>query len=234
MKAAGGDMSIEPGALGRLRKKYRTEVGQVRIGPTVLEVLDVDPADETLRREEEAGLSGQGELPYWTRIWPATMILARVLLERGRPPGESLLELGAGRGLVGLFAAAAGYRVTITDVSETALEFSRATAELNGLDGITWQMVDWTAPPALPRFELIVGSEILYLESQFPAMVGLFQNHLGPGGQVLLSHGRWPVSHLFFDRLGEGFTTRGREVRLTGPDGDEARVALHQVRPLQP
>ncbi len=226
-------MSIEPGALERLRKKYRTEVGDVRIGRTVLKILDVDPSDETLQGEEEAGLAGRAELPYWTRIWPATMILARVLLERRIRPGERLLELGAGRGLVGLFAATAGYRVTITDVSARALEFSRATAELNDLPDVEFRVVDWTDPPSLPRFDVIVGSEILYLKSQFPAMVAFLQKHLEPGGEVLLSHGRWPVSHQFFEQLGDDFETRGREVRLRGSDGEEVRVALHMVRPVR-
>jgi predicted nicotinamide N-methyase len=226
-------MSIEPGALDRLRHKYRTEVNDVRIGGTVLKILDVDPSDETLKSQEEAGLSGQAELPYWTRIWPATMILARVLLERRHRPDERLLELGAGRGLVGLFAATAGYRVTISDVSAEALEFSRATAELNGLPEVEFQVVDWTAPPAMPRFDLIVGSEILYLESQFPAMRAFLKDHLAPGGEVWLSHGRWPVSHQFFEGLGADFETRGREVRLRGSDGEEVRIALHMIRPVR-
>jgi 2-polyprenyl-3-methyl-5-hydroxy-6-metoxy-1,4-benzoquinol methylase len=226
-------MNIEPGALDRLRKKYRTEVSEVRVGETTLKVLDVDPADETYQDQEAAGLEGKAELPYWTRIWPATVILAKALQGRPVRPGERLLELGAGRGLVGLFAAAAGYRVTITDVSAQALEFSRATAELNDLPGIDWQVLDWTEPAVLPRFHLIAGSEILYLKSQFPAMVSFLKKHLEPEGEVWLSHGRWPVSHGFFEYLGDDFETRGRDVRMRGSDGEEVRVALHRLRPAR-
>lgn len=226
-------MNIETGALDRLKKQYRTEVGQVRIGETTLKILDVDPADETYQDQEAAGLEGKAELPYWTRIWPATMILAKALQGRPVRPGERILELGAGRGLVGLFAAAAGYRVTITDVSVLALEFSRATAELNDLSGIDWQVLDWTAPTVMPRFDLIVGSEILYMKSQFPAMVSFLKKHLDPTGEVWLSHGQWPVSHGFFNFLGDNFETRGREVRMRGSDGEEVRVALHRLRPAR-
>ncbi|MBU0515175.1 MAG: methyltransferase [Proteobacteria bacterium] len=227
-------MDIAAGALGRLLEQYRTEVNEVRIGRTSLKVLDVDPSDETLQRQEAAGLEGRGELPYWTRIWPATMVLAKVLLERPSRPGERLLELGAGRGLVGLFAATAGYRVTISDVSALALDFSRATAELNDLEDVDFQVVDWTAPGIMPRFDVIVGSEILYLKSQFPAMVAFLKSHLEPGGEVYLSHGRWPVSREFFAYLGGDFETKGREVRLRGRDGEDIRVALHLVRPVKP
>lgn len=227
-------MGVAVGALGRLLQDYQTEVSEVRVGRTTLKVLDVDPSDETLQRQEAAGLEGRGELPYWTRIWPATMVLAKLLLERPSRPGERLLELGAGRGLVGLFAATAGYRVTISDASALALDFSRATAELNDLEGVDFQVVDWTDPGIMPRFDVIVGSEILYLKSQFPAMVAFLKTHLEPGGEVFLSHGRWPISREFFAYLGRDFETRGREVSLRGRDGEDVKVALHRVRWLKP
>jgi len=45
-----------------------------------------------------------------------------------RPNNSECLEIGAGIGVAGLFAAAFGYEVTITDIDEYALLFARRLA----------------------------------------------------------------------------------------------------------
>ena len=223
-------MEIPDGALDRIRSAFSTYESTVRVGDTVLRVIEVDPEDQRLKQLESDGLSGEGDLPYWTRIWPATMMLARVVSSRPVKDGQRVLELGAGRGLVGLFAAAVGHRVTITDISPQALEFSRAIAELNNLKDVEHRVLDWSRPGDLGRFGIIAGSEVLYLKSTYPALVDLFKKHLAPGGEIFLSHGRWPISREFFGYLGDEFLSRRREVRLRDENGQEARVWLHYLR----
>lgn len=48
--------------------------------------------------------------------------------------GKSVLELGAGSGLISLFAAQHGAGVTASDISTTAVENIRANAKANGLN----------------------------------------------------------------------------------------------------
>ena len=223
------DGLVADGALDRVRAGFNTYESTVRIGDTELRVLEVDPDDERLRALESDGLSGKGELPYWTKIWPATMMLANFISSRPVRPGARLLELGAGRGLPGLFAAMAGHRVTITDLSEQSLEFSKAIAELNDIGNAEHRILDWNDPGDLGRFEIIAGSEVLYLKSDYPAMVDFLQKHLAPGGEVFLSHGRWPISKEFFAFLGDDFESRRRDVVLRGEDGEEVTISLHYL-----
>jgi len=60
-----------------------------------------------------------------------------VLLARHLPlqPGDSVLDLGAGAGLIGILAARHGHRVVATDVVPAYAECLRANALLNGVGG---------------------------------------------------------------------------------------------------
>jgi len=60
-----------------------------------------------------------------------------VLLARHLPlqPGDAVLDLGAGAGLIGILAARHGHRVVATDVVPTYTECLRANALLNGVGG---------------------------------------------------------------------------------------------------
>jgi release factor glutamine methyltransferase len=49
-------------------------------------------------------------------------------------PGEDVLEVGCGTGIIALHCAKAGARVTASDVSIKAIECTRANAERNDLD----------------------------------------------------------------------------------------------------
>lgn len=60
-----------------------------------------------------------------------------VLLARHLPlqPGDVVLDLGAGAGLIGILAARRGHRVVATDVVPAYAECLRANALLNGIGG---------------------------------------------------------------------------------------------------
>ena len=64
-------------------------------------------------------------------------------------PGDRLLDLGCGSGVVGALAKAAGARVTATDVDERAVAAARA----NGVDDA--RLGDLFAPVGEDRFDLV-------------------------------------------------------------------------------
>jgi release factor glutamine methyltransferase len=61
-----------------------------------------------------------------------------VLLARNLPlrPGDIVLDLGAGAGLIGILAARHGHRVVATDLVPAYVECLRANALLNGVGGL--------------------------------------------------------------------------------------------------
>lgn len=74
--------------------------------------------------------------PYWTSWWGGGVALARWVLDHpARVAGKSLLDLGAGSGLVGIAAAKAGAaRVLAVDVDRYAIAATRLNAAANGVE----------------------------------------------------------------------------------------------------
>jgi release factor glutamine methyltransferase len=72
-------------------------------------------------------------------------------------PGERVLEIGAGLGLVAVLAARAGADVVATDVVPAAVETIRANAALNGVT-IDARLGDCYAPVAGERFDVICSN----------------------------------------------------------------------------
>ncbi len=110
---------------------------------------------------------------------------ARFLSERDWQ-GMRVLELGSGRGGLGLLLARLGAQVTLVDFSSSALEQARALFGLEGLDVLTIA-ADVTHPDVgLPQtYELIVDSHLLHCLTQDPDRASyyrLISEHLAPKG----------------------------------------------------
>jgi 2-polyprenyl-3-methyl-5-hydroxy-6-metoxy-1,4-benzoquinol methylase len=100
--------------------------------------------------------------------------------------GLQVLELGAGRGGLGLHLARLGAEVTLVDFSPTALEQAQAIYSLEGL-AVAAIASDVTHPDmALPhKFDLIVDSHLLHCLTEDPDRASyyrLISDHLKPDG----------------------------------------------------
>jgi release factor glutamine methyltransferase len=72
-------------------------------------------------------------------------------------PGERVLEIGAGLGLVAVLTARAGARVVATDVVPAAVAATRQNAALNGVE-VDVRLGDCYAPVAGEHFDLICSN----------------------------------------------------------------------------
>jgi predicted nicotinamide N-methyase len=74
--------------------------------------------------------------PYWSSWWGGGVALARWVLDHPAPvAGKSVLDVGAGSGLVGIAAAKAGAaRVLAVDVDRYAVAATRLNAAANGVE----------------------------------------------------------------------------------------------------
>lgn len=127
-----------------------------------LQITDMQDYIECLDRERgtDAGLS----LPLWARIWPSAILLSYFIQRFDPADGQKLLELGAGVGVCGLFAAKRGFDATISDVNPDALLFAQINILKNGLaDKARVRRIDFTKDRPAERFDRILGSEILYI-----------------------------------------------------------------------
>ncbi len=125
--------------------------------------------------------------PYGLLLWDSAPVLADALAGLGDLTGKRVLELGAGVGLAGLAARHLGAEVVQTDHSAEALELARANAALNGIGGIAQELADWSEWLPSGRFDLVLGSDILYDEAAHGAVGRLVDASLADSGLALLS-----------------------------------------------
>ena len=122
--------------------------------------------------------------------------IAAGLVERLDPrPGERVLDLGSGRGAATLpIAAAVGGTgaVTAVDASSRMVELLRVSAQERGLDHVSVEQGDATAPPVGP-YDVVCGSLVLFFLPDPVAALAAWRDRLVPAGRVGIStFAPWP------------------------------------------
>jgi len=149
--------------------------------------------------EEEPGT----RISFWWGITTAAVALSRHLHAMGDLSGKEAVELGCGLGLAGVTAALLGAEVTFTDYVSAALEFAEKNALANGLrrEHLRFRLLDWERLDALERFDLVLGSEILYEYFFHGSLIRLLEQSLKPGGTIVLADRKRLVVSRFLGRL---------------------------------
>lgn len=160
--------------------------------------------------------------PYGLLLWDAGVVLADVLAELGSLAGRSVLELGAGVGLTGLAARHLGGRLVQTDHAPEALELARRNALLNGIDGISQTVADWARWDVPGRFDLIVGSDILYDGAAHALIASVLGSSLAEGGMAVLTDPGRTATPLFV-----------REMREAGWRTEQAVRKINAIHPVR-
>lgn len=170
-------------------------------------------------------------LPYGVALWPAALALAEELDARGEQlSGKSVLELGAGTGLPGLVAASQGAQVVQTDNDETVLMLCEQNAVQNEIGGVQRRLMDWTDWRDKEQYDIILGADILYMDSLQPVLAAIFRRNLASRGFVLLADSGRPQSRRFLDALpGQGWHI-AQSVRDVCGDFETRSVGLFELR----
>lgn len=143
-------------------------------------VISLDDELAFLRSE------GAAPRPYGVVLWPAAIALAHEVATRP-VSGKRILELGAGTGLPGIVAASLGAHVVQTDRQKLALHVCKQNAERNGVTTIEHRAADWTTWTDEDRYDVILGSDILYADPLHPHLRRIFETNLAPDGTVLIA-----------------------------------------------
>lgn len=144
---------------------------------------------------ERLGISS-ASWPLFGLLWPSGAHLAARLALRPVLAGERILELGCGLGLASLVAHRRGADVTASDCHPLAGAFLLENLRLNGLLPMKYRHGQWggtgltaadTAPGDRPdhttdntlsgRFELIIGSDLLYERDAQGHLAHYIQQH---------------------------------------------------------
>lgn len=173
--------------LKKIRKTYKVDFSPLRLRDQEINLLQITDLEPLLAgRDPFADLA---DFPLWVKLWEAAMILADLMLAlQPLKKGQTLLELGAGLGAPGLAAALAGHQVTLTDYVPHILDFQRVSAAANKITGINFRLFDWLKPSDLPRYDSIIGAEIIFREDFFVPLLNIFRSLLAEQGVIYLAH----------------------------------------------
>lgn len=168
---------------------YRTEIVALRIGGVdyrVRTLSDRQQYHDPDGSAERAGISS-ATWPLFGMLWPAGLALAE---EMTRIPidGLRILEVGCGAGLSSLVLHKRGAAVVASDHHPLADEFLQQNAQLNALPPLPFHAAQWLGPnPGLGRFDLIVGSDVLYERDHPILLAGFIAAHAQPAARVMVA-----------------------------------------------
>jgi predicted nicotinamide N-methyase len=211
-----------------LGRRFRTTESVLFIGDHKLTVLHPESADDLI---DEVAFERDERLPYWADIWPSARVLASYIAHLdGR--GRSLLELGCGTGVVATAGVIAGFRVCATDYYEDALRFTTVNvAEHTGQMPET-RLVDWRALPTdLGRFDLVVGSDVLYERSYGRLVARAIDITLTRGGEAVIADpGRIAAEDFIRDAAERGLRLATREAVPFVDGAIRQTIALYRLK----
>jgi len=175
---------------------------------------------------ERAGISS-ASWPLFGVLWPAGLALAE---EMSRFPiaGKHILEVGCGIGLPSLVLQQRGADITACDYHPLAEEFLRHNTDLNGLAPIRFFNAPWFEPSLeLGRFDLIIGSDLLYERDHPSLLAGFLADHANPACQILLADpGRSRCGEIRAKLASQGFAYTDSPLHFTEPNTASHRGRL--------
>lgn len=184
------------------------------------------------RGDESRYLDDQSRVPYGVALWPAAIALAHEVATRANEfRGKTVLELGAGTGLPGIVAASCGSSVVQTDRHELALHVCRLNSERNRVTRIEHRLADWAEWNDAQRYDWILGSDVLYVDTHHAHLRRIFEDNLARGGRVLLADPYRAASLPLLESL-EASGWRVLHSRWVIGDGADARpIAIYELSP---
>lgn len=166
-----------------------------RVRFQTLEFGDTDIHVRTLRDNQQFADEGgvaealgisSASWPLFGIIWPAGQVLAH-LMHDFDIAGKRILEVGCGIGLASLVLNARKADITATDYHPEAAAFLRQNTQLNDGADIPFVRTGWADEATeLGRFDLIIGSDLLYEREQVALLSAFIDQHAAPHCEVIL------------------------------------------------
>ncbi|MCB1646775.1 MAG: 50S ribosomal protein L11 methyltransferase [Pseudomonadales bacterium] len=152
---------------------------------------------------------------YWAFCWASGQVLARYIISHPDTfKGRTVLDFGAGSGVVAVAAAKAGAaRVIACDIDPLALDACRANAELNKVEIHLLDDIDRLAEPV----DMIIAADVLYDRDNISWLDRL--PALAP--HVIVADSRFKQVEL------HGYDVIDRVTATTIPDLDEMKEFNH-------
>lgn len=168
---------------------FSYQIDDVQVADLSFRLCMIKDLDEALDHYIRTAPADTDMIPYFTRLWESAHALARCLAaEPAWCRGKRVLELGCGLGLPAMTAAKLGAAaVTASDFHPDNEAFFLSNAQLNGLDDIVYQRLDWRQPELAQPYELLIGSDLIYEKQMIAPLASCASRLCAPGGTFILA-----------------------------------------------
>ena len=206
-------------------KDYETELTRVVINSRQYSLLVPSRLEPFVNP-----LDPMAQFPLWAKVWPASIVLSEWAARLKPDPHRTLLEIGGGLGLTSIVAASVGHRVTFSEINPDALRFAQASAALNPGGQFPVMALDWNQPATVGRFDMVLGSEVVYRETDIPLLAKVFNSCLAPGGQIILAGEIRRTMDTFFKQMSNAYDISAQRKQLRSDDETHS-IVLFRMRP---
>ena len=201
---------------------YRTKQAQIAVEGvdelTICSLLDRQQYFDPLGEAERLGISA-ASWAYFGNLWPSSTWLAARLARRPIDPSERVLEIGCGLALASLVGHRRGADVTASDCHPLAEHFLLENLRLNKLPPMKYRhgrwglrsVAPWQYDDRLPivvvgRYDLIVGSDLLYERDAEGALARFIDAHAAPAAEIwIIDPDRGNRAEFYRAMGGQGF-----------------------------
>lgn len=184
--------------------------------------------------------------PLFGMVWPSGVQLAMLFAARRICSSERILEIGCGLGLASLVGHRLGANITASDCHPLAGEFLEHNVQLNDLPPLKYLHGQWGAKETrlLPldgaavvegRYDLILGSDLLYERSMPQELASYIDDHALPTAQVWMvdpNRGNRPAFNRHMATYGFALTSDnrlgGEASQAVSGDGYQGRLLVYQ------
>ena len=167
---------------------YQTKTESIVVGGAdtiVRSLLDRQQFSDPQGDASRSGISS-ANWPLFGLVWPSALVLAAHMQQIDLAERQ-VLEVGCGLALASLVVHRREGFVTASDHHPLTESFLIENVRLNGLAPLRYAQGDWaTANPSLGRFDLIVGSDVLYDRAQPAQLAAFIELHANPTAEVII------------------------------------------------
>lgn len=166
---------------------YQVKFENITIGTQVFEIRSLKDRQQYFDPDKTAHKAGisSASWPLFGVLWQSGIMLADVI-DSYPLAGLRMLEVGCGLGLASLVAHRHGADITASDKHPLAKEFLKKNVSINEMAPLKFEQIDWAEiDPGLGKFDLIIGSDVLY-EPDHPRLLSRFIERHAADGCVII------------------------------------------------
>ncbi len=170
--------------ISELRYLYQT----IEIGELEIHIRSLRDTCEYQDDNDEASDVGINDT-LWSIfgvLWPCSSVLANLVNEK-ETKDLKILEVGCGLALSSIVLSLKGADITVTDYNPASEEFLSENTRINKCNEIPFVRADWNHDISkLGRFDLIIGSDLLYERGHASSLSNFINNHSKETCEVII------------------------------------------------